>query len=126
MIMKMKVFFLGILFLCVACGRDSSESGKLMEQQNPCGEELQRGISTLSIDGSSESKDTTMPVDYGISDVSSSFSLNPQPLDIEFFSVNGNVVFRNTTFPLGDIPAAESKMVSETNDDMDLSSVPVL
>lgn len=108
--MQMRLFFLSLVILLVACHRSVPETGHNKEEGGSSMEEVMNH-SSWNADSVVPGKDVTL-LKTGISDVSSSFS-SSQPLDIEFFSVKGNVVFRNTCFPLGDIPAAELNIGSD-------------
>lgn len=101
-ILLLLAFFLGI---SCSCKREHACSEPSIKQDSPI-VEIKDG--ELARSGVEEQLDTFGYNEFELSDVSSSFSKNPQPLDIEFFSVKGNVVFRNNMFPLGDIPASET------------------
>lgn len=105
--MQMRLFFLSLVVLLVSCHRSVPETGCNKKEDELSIEEIMNH-SSRNTDSVVLGKDAPL-WKTRVSDVSSSFS-SSQPLDIEFFSVKGNVVFRNTCFPLGDIPAADLDM----------------
>lgn len=105
--MQMRLFFLSLVVLFVSCHRSVPATGYNKGEDGLLTKEV-KDYSSGSLDSVVLENDVTL-WETGVSDVSSSFS-SSKPLDIEFFSVKGNVVFRNTCFPLGDIPAAELDM----------------